>query len=239
MKKFCEKAILGAAMILCGTLAACSDNGSQNYGKQDATEVERIYDVTEKPRATFCSDKILYSLLELSIGDSEERAVELYGEPTGRCYEVVGTYPLQDQSLYTYLIYDDKMIVVRKFFDMSGSYDNENGVVEIEISSGEYTTTEGIKIGDSVENVKEKYGIEYVYDYGENDGLVSTLIYERVEGIRDIMNREFSYDYGNFDGVAYVLSDEKFDDHNSIPAIIFLICERKVTRIIMMNTVDF
>lgn len=239
MKRFHEKAIFGAVMLLCGTLAACSEQENQNYEKQDTPASEKLYDVTEKPKATFSSDKSLYTLLDLSIGDSEERVVELYGEPTGRCYEVVGTYPLHDQSLYTYFIYEDKMIVVQQFFDESGRYDNQNGVVEIEISSGEYTTTKGIQIGDSVEDVKEKYGIAYVYDYGENDGLVSTLIYERAEGIRDIMNREFSYDYGSFDGVAYVLSDERFDDCNSIPAIIFLMNEGKVTRIIMMNTVDF
>lgn len=237
MKKLIEKVILGMAVVLCGALTACAGHESQNHEKQDTTAAEKIYDVTEKPEPTFSSDKALYSLLDLSIGDSEERAVELYGEPAGRCYEVVGTYPFQAQSLYTYLIYEDKMIVVRKFFDTG--YDKQNGVVEIEIKSGGYASAKGIKIGDSVEDVKEKYGIGYVYDYGENDGLVSTLMYERAEGIRDIMGREFSYEYGDFDGAAYVLSDERFEDHNSIPAVIFLMNEGKVTRIIMMDTADF
>lgn len=102
MKKNYRKILLGTAIIMCGTLAACSNMGSPGKENHDAEMVEKISDVTEKPKATFSSDKTLYSLLELSIGDSEEKTAKLYGEPTRKCYEVVGTYPLQDQSLYTY-----------------------------------------------------------------------------------------------------------------------------------------
>ena len=74
-----------------------------------------------------------------------------------RCYEFVGTYQLQEQSLFTYMIYDDKMIVVRKYFDETKDYDNQNGIVEIESSGGKYESTKGIKIGDSILYFKSRF----------------------------------------------------------------------------------
>ncbi len=65
------------------------------------------------------------------------------------------------------------------------------------------------------------------------------MIYNRVERIRDIMGREFFYEYGEFDKVAYVLSSVRYEDHCNIPAVIFLINDGKVIRIIVMNTDDF
>ena len=177
-----------------------------------------------------------YDLLNLSIGDTEERVIDLYGEPEGRCYEVVGTYPLQDQSLYTYLIYEDKTITVRSFLEQSEEYASYNGVIEIDVYGGSYETSEGIKIGDSINDVIAKYGSSRVYDYGEKDGLVSELIANRVEHTETYEDRDFLYDYGKIDKIAYILSPEKDEEHCNIPALIFLISEGKVTHIITTNT---
>lgn len=200
---------------------------------------QQMSGMEEKPCPTYSSEKTLFQLLDLEIGDSEEKIIEMYGEPDSRCYEVVGTYQLHEQSLFTYMTYDDKMIVVRKYFDETKDYDNQNGIVEIELKEGNYESTKGIKIGDSIAEVQNKYGIQYIYDYGEFDGLVSTMIYNRVERIRDIMDREFFYEYGEFDKVAYVLSSVRYEEHCNIPAVIFLINDGKVIRIIVMNTDDF
>ena len=251
---YCKKYIF-FILLTTTVLSACSGNPKNNDELQMGTiqEIDTdnmsvedkegtgqyAFDDTEEISPTISSDKELYRLLGLEIGDSEEKVLELYGEPDSRCYEVVGTYQLHDQSLFTYMVYEDKMIVVRKYFDETKNYEDQNGVVEIEVKGGNYESTEGVKLGDSVADVQEKYGIEHIYDYGEPDGLVSTMIYNRVEGIRDIMGREFSYEYGDFDKVAYVLSGEKFEDHCNIPAVIFLIKEGMVTRIIVMNTMDF
>ena len=110
-------------------------------------------------RQPHSSEKTLFQLLDLEIGDSEEKIIVLYGEPNSRCYEVVGTYQLQEQSLFTYMIYDDKMIVVRKYFDETKDYDNQNGIVEIESSGGKYESTKGIKIGDSIVLVSKKFAL--------------------------------------------------------------------------------
>ena len=53
------------------------------------------------------------------------------------------------------------------------------------------------------------------------------------------MGREFFYEYGEFDKVACVLSSVRYEDHCNIPAVIFLINDGKVIRIIVMNTDDF
>ena len=177
-----------------------------------------------------------YDLLNLSIGDSEESVIDLYGEPEGRCYEVVGTYPLQDQSLYTYLIYEDKTITVRSFLEQSEEYASYNGVIEIDVYGGSYETSKGIKIGDSLDDVMKMYEITKVYDYGEKDGLVSELIANRVEHTEIYEKRDFSYEYGKIDKIAYILSPEKDEEHCNIPALIFLISEDKVTHIITTNT---
>ena len=190
----------------------------------------------EEKIPTYNSEKEQYDFLGLSIGDAENTVIELYGEPEGKCYEVVGTYPLQDQSLYTYLLYDDKTITVRKFFDESNNYLNQNGIIEMEVHQGDYETTKGIKIGDSIDDVLSKYEIKYFYEYGEKDGLISELIYNRVEKTETYTTRDFFYDYGDIDKVVYILSAEKFEDHCNIPALIFLIYEDKVSHIIVTNT---
>lgn len=126
-----------------------------------ADELEKLEQLMsgmeEKPCPTYSSEKTLFQLLDLEIGDSEEKIIEMYGEPDSRCYEVVGTYQLQEQSLFTYMIYDDKMIVVRKYFDETKDYDNQNGIVEIESSGGKYESTKGIKIGDSILYFKSRF----------------------------------------------------------------------------------
>ena len=105
----------------------------------------------------------------------------LYGDPEGRFYEIVGTYGLTEQSLYTHMIYDDKMIVIRYFPGRSENDGGQNGVIEMELRSGSIETDEGIRIGDSIHAVRKKYKHIRVCDYGEQDGLISSLIYNRTK----------------------------------------------------------
>lgn len=44
------------------------------------------------------------------------------------------------------------------------------------------------------------------------------------------------YDYDTVDKIAYIISDLKDEEHNSIPALIFLFNHDKVTHIILYNT---
>lgn len=179
-----------------------------------------------------------YNLLDLSIGDDEQKVIDLYGEPEAIDREVIGDYILTDQCLYTYMIYNDKTITIRKYFDESNSYDSQNGIIEMDIHDGDCETNEGIHIGSSIDDVINKYNIKQIYDK-ENDGGdldVPKAIWARTNNSGSIRHNS---EYGEFEKIAYIQSGIKFEDHNNIPALIFLIHDDKVSHIIVMNTVQY
>ena len=142
----------------------------------------------------FETTKELYSLLGLSIGDGQDLAVTKLSEPADRFYEVIGTAGSSPQCLHTYMFYKDCMIIVKDFFEKN-IYEEQNGIFEIELSGRHrsYKTIKGIRIGDPLQKVRQKYQ------------------------------------------AAYVLSPVRYQNSNNTPALIFLIHDNKVTRIIMTN----
>ena len=142
----------------------------------------------------FETTKELYSLLGLSIGDGQDLAVTKLSEPSDRFYEVIGTADSSPQCLHTYMFYKDCMIIVKDFFEKN-IYEEQNGIFEIELSGRHrsYKTIKGIRIGDPLQKVRQKYQ------------------------------------------AAYVLSPVRYQNSNNTPALIFLIHDNKVTRIIMTN----
>ena len=48
-----------------------------------------------------------------------------------------------------------------------------------------------LSIGDSIDNILSKYEKKYFYEYGEKDGLISELIYNKVEKTETFKNRDF------------------------------------------------
>ncbi len=220
-------------IFLYAALTGCSGNAPR-----EAADAHPADTATIPVQKSSHSENNPYSLPGLSIGCSEADVTALYGEPEGRFYEIVGTYGLTEQSLYTHMIYDDKMIVIRDFPGRSENDGGQNGVIEMELRSGSIETDEGIRIGDSIRAVRKKYKHIRVCDYGEQDGLISSLIYNRTKKKDTYKNRDYSYGYGSIDKVAYILSREKYNDHTNIPALIFLLHKGKVTRIIVMNTLQ-
>lgn len=139
--------------------------------------------------------------------------------------EVIGNCLLTDQSLYTYMDYKDKSITIQEYFDDSGSYDYQNGIVEMDITGGDYQTKRGIHIGSSLNEVKEKYGIENVFELGQKNngphGDIPDII--RIRNDHSSQNIRHFYEYSDFEKIAYVESSKKFKDHCNIPAMIFFV----------------
>ncbi len=181
--------------------------------------------------------KELYSLLGLTIGDGQDLAVNECGEPKTRFYEVIGTLELNPQCLYTYMYYDDCMVVVKDFFEKN-TYEEQNGIIEIEITDRHrsYKTNEGIRVGDSLDKVRKKYQSMNlrICSYDDSD-IIADIIRDRKEKTSVYKNREFTYDYGRIDQIAYILSPVRYQYSNNTPALIFLIQKQKVTRIIVTN----
>ena len=181
--------------------------------------------------------KELYSLLGLTIGDGQDLAVNECGEPKTRFYEVIGTLELNPQCLYTYMYYDDCMVVVKDFFEKN-TYEEQNGIIEIEITARHrsYKTNEGIRVGDSLDKVRKKYQSMNlrICSYDDSD-IIADIIRDRKEKTSVYKNREFTYDYGRIDQIAYILSPVRYQYSNNTPALIFLIQKQKVTRIIVTN----
>lgn len=178
-----------------------------------------------------------YSLMGLTIGDGQDLAVHECGEPKTRFYEVIGTLELSPQCLYTYMYYDDCMVVVKDFFEKN-TYEEQNGIIEIEITGRRrsYKTNEDIRIGDSLDKVREKYQSMNlrICSYDDSD-IIAGIIRDRKEKTSVYKNREFTYDYGRIDQIAYILSPVRYQYSNNTPALIFLIQKQKVTRIIVTN----
>ena len=212
-------------ILICTAATGCSRNAPSATDHTNAASLTSMKDSADPENS-------LYSILGLSIGCSEDDVTALYGEPDSRYYEVT------DQSLHTHMIYHDKTIVARDFLDQSEKYDGQNGVVEIEMRNGKFETSQGIKIGDSAQKIKKQYHNVRIYSYGEKDDLVASLIFNRAEKKDTYKNRDYPYEYGKIDQVAYVLSQKKYNDHCNIPALIFLLYKNKVTRIIVMNTIQ-
>ncbi len=185
----------------------------------------------------FETTKELYSLLGLSIGDGQDLAVTKLSEPADRFYEVIGTAGSSPQCLHTYMFYKDCMIIVKDFFEKN-IYEEQNGIFEIELSGRHrsYKTSKGIRIGDPLQKVRQKYQAEglRVCSYDE-PGLITDILRDRTEKTSVYTKRKFTYDYGTFDQAAYVLSPVRYQNSNNTPALIFLIHDNKVTRIIMTN----
>ena len=184
---------------------------------------------------TYCSDFKEYTLLDLSVDESYHKIIKKFGEPIEKGYDVVGTFHITDQSLYTYMYYSNMFITTRNFFDEN--YTKENGIIEIDINGGDYETQKGVKIGDSLDTVTKLYDINFIFPYEkDSSNEIVNMIYNRINGTEYYTNRFMFYDYGTVDKIAYIISDIKDEEHNSIPALIFLFNNDKVTHIIFYNT---
>jgi hypothetical protein len=228
--------ILSLGIAFCTVL--CVGCTTKTVSSQDGTDIieqtqERNETESVSPVITYSSDKKDYELLNLEIGDSEEEVLKTYGEPNGKEYAVAGTYGITSQRLYTYMLYDDKTILLQKFFDETEGNTN-NCIVEMEVSGTDYTTSRGIKVGDSLNDVVNAYDIDYVYPYGEQEGMIAQMIYERKQMTGRYARQNHFYDYGDVEKIAYVLCDKK---SSNIPALIFLFQNDKVTRIIVTDTI--
>lgn len=184
---------------------------------------------------TYCSDFKEYTLLDLSVDESYHKIIKKFGEPIEKGYDVVGTFHISDQSLYTYMYYSNMLITTRNFFDEN--YTKENGIIEIDINGGDYETQKGVKIGDPLDKVTTLYDINFIFPYEKkSSNEIVNMIYNRINGAEYYTNRFMFYDYGTVDKIAYIISNIKDEDHNSIPALIFLFNNDKVTHIIFYNT---
>jgi hypothetical protein len=179
-----------------------------------------------------------YNLLGLKLRDSYEKVIQTLGEPKEKSYEVIGTFKITDQRLYTYMYYEDMIVTTQKFFD-TDKYKSQEGVIEIDVSGDEYSTPKGVRVGDSVDAVTKAYAINNVFKYEKdsNDNIVRVL-YNRVNGLEVYKKRDFFYDYGEIDKIAYILYAERDEEHFYPPALIFLFNNDKVTHIILFNALE-
>lgn len=243
MKSKPQKSIVLLLILAISLVTGCSNTYKSQKAAVHETEpanagVEAEDNLNQSLPVPFINEKDEYDLMGLSIGDSRKKVIELYGE-ADECLdrEVVGNCLLTDQCLYTYMDYKDKSVTIRKYFDDTKGYDYQNGIVEMYVTGGNYQTKRGIHIGSTLDEVKEKYGIENVFELGQkNPGAhadIPDLIRIRNEHCgTDI--RHF-FEYGDFEKIAYVVSWKKFEDHCNIPALIFLFHDDAVSCIMVIN----
>ncbi|SHM82576.1 hypothetical protein SAMN02746066_03460 [Anaerosporobacter mobilis DSM 15930] len=225
-------------------LIGCSFNNQNEPSQEETVSNENdtfIYkdpsqDLTNGSQGiTYCSDFKEYTLLDMSLDKSYHKIIKKFGEPLEQGYDVVGTFHITDQSLYTYMYYSNMLIITRDFFDENDT--KENSIIEIDINGGDYETLKGVKIGDSLDTVSKLYDINFIFPYEkESSNEIVNMIYNRINGAEYYTNRFMFYDYGTVDKIAYIISDIKDEEHNSIPALIFLFNNDKVTHIILYNT---
>jgi hypothetical protein len=107
------------------------------------------------------------SLAGIHIGDSQEQVLKLYGEPNKK--EQIHSTP------FLGWYYDDLGLLVA--FYRKGEREPIEGVVDIQISEpSKLTTNSGIRIGDSLESIVNRYNEAYwsigltkiTLDYEEN-----------------------------------------------------------------------
>jgi hypothetical protein len=179
-----------------------------------------------------------YSILGLQLLDSYDKVIQTLGEPKEKSYEVIGTFHVTDQRLYTYMHYENMIVTVQKYFD-TDQYISQEGIVEIDIYGSDYKTKRGIKVGDSIDKVKEAYAIKYVFNYG-NDPRYAIIsdFYNRVNYLEIYKKRDFFFDYGNINKIAYIINPQRSEEKPFPPALIFLFDGDKVSHIILYNSFE-
>lgn len=224
-KKYVAMIVLCMAISLC----ACSVERSSTVQNSElgSTNIPESQEDSKYGESFF-------QLLDLTTGDTKEHVTELYGEPESETVWTEGDGTLLPRRQMTRMNYKDKAITVQRYMD-DEEETYRNGVVEVEVFGGDYETQDGIKVGDSLEKVTETYDIPKVFDYGTRDDEVSSVIWERAEHAERYADSEAVYDYGMIDQIASVTSNERFERYLNVPALVFLIKDGCVSRMILMN----
>ncbi len=172
--------------------------------------------------------------------DSMDTVMELFGEPLDKSYTVRGTYKIQDQYLLTNMYYEDVIISIRDFF--RDGYQDIEGIVEINITGDTYPTARGVRVGDTVDRVKEIYGMDEVLEIdGEIPNVLKTDLYNKVNHLEAYTDDKFFYEYGGENGrpesMVYIEYSDDGDSRIRPPVLVFLFHNDVVTNIILYNTV--